>query len=199
MTAVPLTGITIKCPRCRRPIEVAHIKTSAQADCPLCANSFEAVRFDPPERVAAKPQMVGTTMVESQPCATHPLNAAVTSCERCGTFMCSLCRIDLDGRTLCPTCFERLSSEGALESTRTTFRDYNGMASVTALFGCLLMILGILFGPLAIYYGVKGLKQKKAMGESDGLTGLWLAIVVGVVEAGVGVFFVFTFVKGMLR
>jgi len=196
---VPTAAVMIRCPRCRRRIEVASIATSPQAECPLCRGSFEAVRFEPPVRVAVAPQTIGTTLTESQPCAAHPLNAAVTSCERCGSFMCSLCRIDVDNRTLCPSCFERLSSDGSLESTRTTFRDFSGLASLTATAGCLMMIFGVLFGPLAIYYGVKGVKQKKAMGESDGLVSLWAAIVVGGIECAIGIFFATTFIRGIFR
>jgi uncharacterized paraquat-inducible protein A len=197
--AAPPVVVMIRCPRCRRRIEVASIATSPHAECPSCRRSFEAVRFEPPAPVAVAPQTIGTTLTESQPCAAHPLNAAVTSCQRCGSFMCSLCRIDVDKRTLCPSCFERLSAEGSLESTRTTFRDFPGLAGITATAGCVMMVFGVLFGPLAIYYGIKGVKQKRAMGESDGIVGLWAAIVLGGIECAVGIFFAATLIKGMFR
>ncbi len=180
-------------------LDVSAITTSPDFVCPLCSGHFEAVRFEPPVRAAAAPQTIGGTMQESQPCATHALNAAVTSCDRCGAFMCALCRIDVDKRTLCPTCFERLSSEGALESTRTTFRDFPGLAGVTATFGCLMAALGILFGPLAIYYGVKALKQKKSMGENDGMVGIWAAIVLGGLECAAGIFFAGALIMAMVK
>ncbi len=190
MTATaPVAALNIRCPLCRREIDAASIATP-QAICPRCQGIFEAFRFEAPTWSAAMPQMAEGTLEASQPCAVHSLNAAVTSCQRCGSFMCELCRIDVDGKTLCPTCFERLSSEGSLETTRTTFRDYPGLAGLTATFGCLISFLGVLFGPLAIYYGVKGLKQKKAMGESDGKTGLWVAIVLGSLEIAVSLIFI---------
>ncbi len=188
MTATaPVATLNIRCPLCKREIDIASIGTP-EAVCPRCHGIFEAIRFEAPIRAAAMPQMAEGTLEASQPCAVHSLNAAVTSCQRCGAFMCDLCRIDVDGKTLCPTCFERLSSEGSLESTRTTFRDYPGLASLTATAGCLMSFIGILFGPLAIYYGVKGLKQKKAMGESDGKPGLWVAIVLGSIEIAASLF-----------
>ncbi len=117
--------------------------------------------------------------------------------------MCALCRIDLDGRTLCPTCFERLSTEGTLESTRTTFRDYPGLASVTAVAGLLLWFATVLLGPLSIYYAVKGLRQKKQMGERDGRVGLWFAILLGSIEAAGGAllvgFIVYAMIGGLRR
>jgi uncharacterized RDD family membrane protein YckC len=176
------------CPRCQKPIDVAAITTSPEAQCPLCARTFEAIKFEPPPLDVKLPDAVDGSLDAQQPCATHAHNVAVAGCERCGTFMCSLCRTVIDGRTLCPSCFERLSADGTLESTRTRFRDYAGLAGMTATFGCLVTFLGLLFGPLTFYYAVKGLKQKKAMGETDGRAGLWVAMVFAAIEMVVSFF-----------
>jgi hypothetical protein len=152
-----------------------------------------------PLRVTAVAQMAEARLDAAQPCATHPGNAAVTTCQRCGSFICALCRIDVDNRTLCPVCFERLSSEGSLESTRTTFRDYPGLAGLTATVGCLFGLFAIVFGPLAIYYGVKALKQKKAMGEEDGFAGIWLAILIGSLQVAGGLVLIGLLVSGMMK
>ncbi|HVS29849.1 MAG TPA: hypothetical protein VMS98_00200 [Thermoanaerobaculia bacterium] len=201
MTATaPAALVLVRCPCCRQQIDAAAIQTSRHAVCPACLGEFNAVRFDPPARVAALPRLVTGTLDAGQPCASHARNAAVTSCQRCGSFMCALCRIDVDGRTLCPTCFDRLSTEGSLHSTRTTFRDYSGLASVSATAGCLLVVvLGLLFGPLTIYYAVKAFKLKKEMGEEDGKGFLWVAITFGVIETVVGIFFLGALVMGMLE
>jgi hypothetical protein len=199
MTILPPELVLIRCPRCRQQIDVTSITTSEHALCPSCAGEFRAVRFDPPPRETALPSMVAGALDAGQPCANHPRNAAVTGCQRCGSFICALCRIDVDGRTLCPACFERLSSEGSLESTRTTFRDYPGLAGVTATAGCLIWFLSILFGPLAIYYALKGLKQKKEMGEDDGRFMLTLAIGVGALQIIGGAFLIVAMIVGMMR
>jgi hypothetical protein len=189
---------TIRCPRCRKPIALSAIGNGIMR-CPECGGGFEAVRFHPPSREAAVPQMADGGIETAQPCAVHLRNAAVANCERCGAFMCSLCRIDVDGRTLCPKCFERLSAEGAIGSTRTTFRDYRGLASATAVAGCLISILGFILGPLAIYYGVKALKQKKSMGETDGIAGIWVAMVIGGLVTAGGLFFIGFLIFGAMQ
>ena len=181
---------TIPCPRCRRPIDLGLITSAPDYRCPNCSRQFETVRFE-----VAVPNVVVVEMSDghtdaAQPCSTHPRNAAVTSCQRCGAFMCALCRIDVDGKTLCPSCFERLSTEGSLESSRTTFRDYAGLSSVSATGGCLIWFIGFILGPLAIYFGIKGLKQKKQMGERDGVVGIWVAMTLGVVEVVASVFLI---------
>jgi hypothetical protein len=180
---------TVRCPRCHKPIPLRGI-ANGTSSCPNCGGIFEAVRFEPPQREFSIPQMADGGLQSAQPCAVHQRNAAVANCERCGAFMCSLCRIDVDNRTLCPKCFERLSAEGSLSSARTTFRDYGGLSSVTATAGCLLWFASIVLGPLAIYYGIKGLRQKKSMGEADGRVGVWIAMLLGTVETAAGVAFI---------
>ena len=61
------------------------------------------------------------------------------------------------------------------------------------------MVLGVLFGPLAIYYGVKAMKQKKAMGETDGVAGLWVAGVLGGIDSLGGLVFAGVFVWAMFK
>lgn len=173
------------CPRCQKPIDLTAIPTSAAAVCPLCARTFEAVHFDPPPPDTTLPQSVDASLAAAQPCAFHEHNAAVVECERCGSFMCRLCRIDIDGRTLCPGCFERLATEGSIDSAVTTFRDYSGMAGVAALLGIVISFLGVLFGPATIYYAIMGIRQKKKMRESDGRGLLWFAMVVGAFEVAI--------------
>lgn len=180
--STPPSSATVRCPRCRSQIELASIQTSGDTACPSCRRRFEAVRFDPPLVAPLLPDSVAGMADGGQPCATHPRNAAVATCGRCGSFICTLCKIDTDGQVLCPACFERLSSEGALESTRTTFRDYPGLSLVAVTAGCLIWFLAILFGPLAIHYALKGLRQKKELNEQDGRIMLRLAIAAGVIQ-----------------
>src|SRR4051794_3884979 len=90
--ALPYDGP--QCPWCERrlPDEAIH---SGVMRCPACTREFEATAFHPPER---KPQVVRTAHSgpeEVNPCANHPLNTAVTSCRRCGIFICALCDMNV--------------------------------------------------------------------------------------------------------
>ncbi|MFN3648966.1 MAG: hypothetical protein ACK47B_05235 [Armatimonadota bacterium] len=55
------------------------------------------------------------------PCANHPSNAAVGSCERCGDFICRLCTTRIEGHGYCPRCFELLHQRGALQTVQRQF------------------------------------------------------------------------------
>jgi hypothetical protein len=106
--------------------------------------------------------------------------------------MCGLCRIDADEMALCPACFDRLSAEGALASTQTTFRDYGRQATNTAIVGLPLIAFGLAIGPAAIYYGVRSLKQLRQMGETTGRARAVIAILAGLVETSFGGFMLFS-------
>lgn len=187
MSAAPAFAM-MRCPRCGRELQLEQLKTDPAFICPLCSRSFELVRFETRAPEVRQPRHVGGTIEASQPCAVHARNAAVATCDRCGAFMCELCRIDVDGRTLCPGCFDRLAAGDSLESTRTTFRDYAGMAFTSALVGFVFSALffWVAFAPLAIYYGIRALKQKKAMGETDGKILVWVSMLLAVVDIGFG-------------
>lgn len=110
--------------------------------------------------------------------------------------MCGVCRIDSDGLVLCPGCFDRLSAEGALPSARVSYRDHGRMAGSLAALGLLLGFVGIVAGPAAVYYGIKGLRQKREMGETEGRAGVWAAIVLGGLEAALWVGIVGLMIRG---
>ncbi len=169
------------CPRCRRDLDPGRVGSGFQS-CPLCGRDFEATRFYPPE-----PQVTVRAVEEAGPgaaasCAAHRENVASSNCGRCGVFMCDLCRIDVDDRVLCPACFDRLSAEGALASARTTFRDYGRMGVQLLFVALVFTFIGAPFALGAVYAGVRGLGQRKRLGEGSAVLA-WVSIVLGFVGA----------------
>jgi hypothetical protein len=174
------------CPRCRRTLRHETLRSGEQT-CPSCAGLFEAIRFDPVEPRVVVPDLAGTGPEGAAPCARHARNQAEAACARCGQFMCALCRIDADQKTYCPGCFDRLSTEGSLPSAVTRVRNYAGWAGI-----CAIVCLGMYFlpspiaGPLGIIFCVKGLKEKRARKESDGIVRLYLMMVLSLLLVVMG-------------
>ena len=152
---------------------------SGRMSCPACQGGFDATRFDPPAPRAAVRAVAEAGPDGAASCAAHRGNVAAGHCERCGVFMCDLCRIDTDGMSLCPGCFDRLASEGALASTRTSFRDYGRMGVQMLVLGALFWFLAAPFGLAALYAGVQELRQMKRLGEGSAAAA-WVVIVLGV-------------------
>ncbi|HXO42937.1 MAG TPA: hypothetical protein VN999_15920 [Thermoanaerobaculia bacterium] len=173
------------CPHCGAPLLV-ELMAAGEQRCVACTRPFEAVPFSPPVV-----RVVVRSVAEAGPdgavaCALHPGNAAVANCSRCGVFMCGLCRVQIDGRELCPACFDRLAAEGALPSARSHFRNYRGLALLMSLGGCMTYTFGVLTGPVTIYFAIQAQRQRRRLQESDGRLAVIFAMTLGVMQIAGG-------------
>lgn len=184
-----------QCPLCSTPIDPATIRTGL-TECAYCNGAFEATPFQAVVRAhGAVAAVTETPEGVAAACANHARNAAVTSCQRCGLFICSLCDMNIGQGSYCPSCFDRVRNEGALQAR---YRDYATMATSGAVIGFLCMSLPI--GPFVIYWGAKGIKQRRM--EGRGIGGVVTAIVFGALEtifffSWVGLFIVTLAREGM--
>jgi hypothetical protein len=69
------------------------------------------------------PQVASRAGPGEATCATHANNAAVSTCERCGDFMCILCASRVEGRLYCPRCLDLLYTRGALKVEQQRFTE----------------------------------------------------------------------------
>ncbi|HEV2721769.1 MAG TPA: hypothetical protein VG323_17250 [Thermoanaerobaculia bacterium] len=151
-----------QCPRCRAPLpEEMHDGANV---CMECLGDFEARVFRPPQRSARVLQLAQSGPEGAVSCANHARNAAVAACDRCGLLICSLCQLDVESGKLCPSCFERMSQDGAADTTRTRWRDYGSLAGVWAFAGLIFSaaFLGIPLGILSLYYCVKAFRNRES-------------------------------------
>ena len=103
--------------------------------------------------------------------------------------MCSLCRIEADGKQLCATCFDRLRSEGELSSARTTFRSWRTLGMHLSIVGLLFWVFGIVIGPLSLAATVRGIAQDRKNGEEGSLWVSVISLVLGGFVTVGGLFF----------
>ena len=170
------------CPFCELPLDPAALAPGEQS-CPRCGKPFAASPFVPPDPAPLAVVSVAAAGPDGAvPCARHAGNAAVATCNRCGVFMCELCRVEIDGRELCPDCFDRLSAEGVLPSARSQLRNYRGIALSLGIGGCLVYCFGLICGPLAIYFSVRALRQRRELGEREGMPTIVAAILLGLAQ-----------------
>jgi hypothetical protein len=126
------------------------------ARCPYCR-----------EPLYEKSVAVREVDAEGGQCATHPRNAALRACKRCGNFYCAVCRSRWHGQMLCLACLERAleTREQAPEEVRSHFRQalwavicgVGGWAMAVA--GFILAAVGLEAGPTSPTFmlGVAGL------------------------------------------
>lgn len=168
--------------------------------CGECALDFTAAMFQPVEaRPVSRPQ---ETPTGGASCARHARNAALAACERCGAFMCALCRVEVEGKALCAACFDRGRSEGSLHAAQTTFRSWRTLGLHLSVVGLLMYPLGILIGPASLYATARGIAQSRKDGDEGGAFGTVAAFVLALIVTLAGGLFllaiagVFSRVKG---
>jgi len=165
----PYRGVT--CPCCEAALGPSA-PSAGETTCLRCGRGFEILRFEPVEPRAVGAALAAAGPGGATPCARHAGNQAEVACERCGQFICGLCRIDSDGQSWCPPCFERLSSEGALAGTARRFRNYARLAAACLLGSLLFMFLATPLGALGLYWSIRGIREKRARKEADGRVAL---------------------------
>lgn len=187
-----------RCPRCNKPF-THQGPSNRQVTCPACHSKFQIHVFSPRIATSSTVPVAAAGPDGATPCGYHPGNVATTNCQHCGTFICGLCEVTLEGRRLCVSCFDRLRSENKLETTISEFRDYGSIAASSAVFGCLIPYFSIILGPLAVYYSIKAFRQKKAMNETDGRLAIALSMILGLVGTGVVLFLIGAIVVGLIN
>lgn len=192
MTAIVADNIapdygTLVCPRCNRALNPPLAR--GEARCAGCGTTFELELFAPPRRAFTRQLRIEETTGARPVCGNHARNVATESCSRCGMFICDVCAITADGAIFCPACYERLSAEGALEATKTKFRDVSGIALTLAVGGIFVWFLMPLFGLGAVVYGIRAIRQNRQLQTGSGCA-ITFAIVLGLLEIGAGAFFV---------
>jgi len=107
-----------RCPRCREPLyERSGTQWQTHPD---------------PETEAAR-------------CAAHPNNPSIGTCERCGNFLCGVCRTRWQDRALCLACIERaLDSRESRPEDARAHRRQAGLALVFGIIAWVLILLGSL-------------------------------------------------------
>ena len=197
MSALAYSGP--QCPHCSETLTPDWVQTG-RITCPFCSKPFDATVFDPPQRKVRVVEVAAAGPQGASACANHARNAAVTSCNRCGLFICSLCDMNTGNGSYCPACFDRLRTLGAPDAGATRYRDYVTMARLSVIIGLPLMLTFVFAwagGAAALFFASRGFAQIRERGGSK--TGLVIIVCVAILEvlAGLGIigFFIWALVK----
>jgi uncharacterized paraquat-inducible protein A len=153
-----------QCPRCSETLLADWIQ-SGTMNCPMCGGTFEAMAFHPPAPVIHAAEQTGLGPEGGTACANHARNEAVTSCQRCGLIICALCDMNIGTGSYCPACFDRVRAEGGLPTAARRYRDFTAMGRLSLIAGFFLWFMMVIFGALAVYFSIRGMKQRRELGR----------------------------------
>lgn len=156
------------------PLDAATLR-AGETVCPGCSRIFEATPFQPIDyRHDAVQVVTQTPDGVAAACANHARNAAVTSCQRCGLFVCALCEMNVGEGSYCPSCFDRVRTQGTLQER---YRDYASMAVSAVIVGFLCYFAP---APFAIYWAAKGIGQRRR--EERNIAGMIVTLIFAILQ-----------------
>ena len=134
------------CIYCRA--RVNNERDNADARCPECHQPLYESPRDPHQR--------GTAAEAGNYCATHAANPAVGLCQRCGNYLCTVCRTRWRTQVVCASCIQRAleGREASPAEARAHLRQsvlgllLGGGAWLASLGAALLMSYGASQGPV---------------------------------------------------
>lgn len=141
-------AISVPCPQCQRVLPFASL-TGEGATCPEC-DARVTVRIFPAASAAR------ATVADSRPlraestCYFHEDRVAVYSCNRCGRFLCRLCRISWPGEDVCPACVEVAIEEPQYRDMESERFHWDSLALAVAVIPSLLVSPSVISAPVAL-------------------------------------------------
>ena len=147
--------MAITCGACSFPISADAWNREEGVSCPACRQRVQVLVFPAMEhmRAGAAPEALAADTEAS--CFFHPESRAAVPCAECGRFVCNLCDIELDGRHLCPACFQSGVSSNKLETLETRRTMYDTMALAVATLPALLFWPALIGAPSALYLVIR--------------------------------------------
>jgi len=190
-----MPGQAICCSECSMPIP-AEFWNRGAVRCRGCGLSTLAAVFPAVEqtRVGSLPETLQADSEAS--CFYHPGSRAAVPCDQCGRFLCRLCEIEIEGRHLCPGCFETGVSANQLKNVETSRTMYDSIALALATWPVLLFWPAIIAAPAAIFVAIR---RWRAPGSIVPRTRVryYLAILFALVEIGLIGFVIYGVVVGL--
>jgi len=146
----------IACPRCRTIQPVDHLNTGRALPCPGCCAAVRADVFNAFLRADDPAAGYDTAQAPGQAeCFYHPGKAAIVPCGACGRLLCAVCRVDLDGRTLCMRCLQAGRDKQRITTLQNRRTLYDSLALNLAFWPMTMIFPTLLTAPAAIYYAVR--------------------------------------------
>jgi DNA-directed RNA polymerase subunit RPC12/RpoP len=141
----------ISCGRCSWPVPAELWNREEGVRCPGCGQRVRIAVFPAIERTrtGASPEAIAAETEAS--CFYHPHSRAAVPCDACGRFLCHLCDLEVEGRHLCPACFNTGLAANRLENVETRRTMYDTLALALSTLPALLFWPVILTAPASLY------------------------------------------------
>ena len=180
----------------------AHAAREGTSTCASCGSVWSIdvfpALFDPPASLRKEELELADGEAS---CFHHATKRAVTSCSRCGRFLCALCSLELAGETWCATCLSTGASKNTVQSLESRRVLWDSVALSIALLPLVTLIgfyFFILTAPAAIFVALRYWKRPGSLLPRTKARFVW-TIGVALVELGLWSFMAYAVVRAMAQ
>lgn len=138
------------CAVCSWPVPREFWNREEGVRCPVCGHKVRISVFPAIDRTIAGvvPEILQGDAEAS--CFYHPQSRAARVCQECGRFLCSLCDLEIEGRHICPRCFESGVSAHKIETVEQRRVLWDNVALALSTFPAVLVWPALIGAPWAL-------------------------------------------------
>lgn len=189
----------IHCPHCNRLTDFGGEPGRSQSFVCRHCHTAATVELFPAHGRGLQAGRVGVASgADEAACFFHAEKRAEAACDQCGRYLCALCDIHVGERHFCPQCFGgdgRMSAPSGITERNRTMRGRLGFW--LALGSLLLGPLAAIGGPIAIYLGIRGLREPPSLIGKRTTALAITAIVIGLLETAVWLVLLIAAISGI--
>ncbi|MGA3186520.1 MAG: B-box zinc finger protein [Bryobacteraceae bacterium] len=137
--------MAIACAACSLPIPEELWNREEDVRCRGCGRNVRALVFPAIGQAQLGAAPIAIDAATEASCFYHPGSRAAQVCVDCGRFLCNLCDLEVDGRHICPRCFD---SREIVETSRPL---YDTMALAMSTLPAILIWPSLVGAPWALF------------------------------------------------
>ena len=180
----------LRCPACDGDILISELQRAETNSCPTCEKALTVRLYPALTRKETTNAGRRILLKEESACFFHESKQAESLCEDCGRYLCALCEIVFEGKTLCPACLETAQEKETMDGlVRERFR-HDSFALILALLPILFWPITIITAPVAIVYAIFRWNSARSLVRSG--NGVFAAaILLGLAQIGFWLLWIF--------
>jgi hypothetical protein len=180
----------IACAACSLPVPAEFWNLEEGTRCRGCGHNLRAFVFPAiaQVRVGTVPEVLRGETEAS--CFYHAQSRATVVCEDCGRFLCALCDLEVEGRHICPRCFETGVSAHKIQTGEPRRMLYDSIALAISTLPALLFWPALVGAPWTLFIVFRHWNDPGSVVPRTRVRYV-LAALIAMAEIGVVIFFIY--------
>lgn len=142
----------LRCGGCGTEVGQNYWNLPSAIPCLNCSRPLQALVFPAAWRPAAGTSPERVAGAGEANCYEHESNRAVTACDACGRFLCSLCDLEVSGMHVCPACYQAGKAAKVAQGRVQRHVHHDSIALALATLPVMFCWVALLTTPYAVFH-----------------------------------------------